>query len=216
MPMPRKLTDEKVVRLREMYKNARAYSDGLDPADEGYETVVETEERIGGVFGISRSLVRRIVLGLSYADVGGHIDEKRRAGSREIAVPATSVRVIIDKPGASPATFVYPPGTRVIVEGSPENPDDYNASGRPKATTTSTSAASTGSTTTPQADVKKAAPDPAADAAKRKRDRIARLEERLANPMTADSRKPALERQLDKLRYRGDAPDSAASASGNI
>lgn len=215
MPMPRKLTDEQVARLREMYKNARAYSEDLDPADEDHETVVETEERIGEVFGISRSLVRRIVLGLSYADVGGHIDEKRRAGSREIAIPATSVRVIIDKPGASPATFIYPPGTRVIVEGSPESPDDYNASGRPKHTSAGP-AASTGSTTTPQADVKKAAPNPAADAAKRKRDQIARLEERLANPMTADSRKPALERKLEKLRYRGDVPDSAAPSSGNI
>lgn len=214
MPMPRKLTDEQVAQLREMYKNARAYSEDIDPADEDHETVVETEERLGEVFGISRSLVRRIVLGLSYADVGGHIDEKRRAGSREIAVPATSVRVIIDKPGASPATFIYPPGTRVIVEGSPENPDDYNASGRPKAATASTPAPSGASTSRPH--VKETPPNPAADAAKRQRDEIARLRERLADPTTPAMRRSALQNKLDKLLYRGDAPDSAASASGNI
>lgn len=145
MGRPGKLTPNQVIEIREKYEHQRDLADN-DP--EYAETVATTEDRLAEHYGVSSSMIRRIVLGLSYARVGGPIDETRRAAAKEVldaAPPPRSVRLTITRPGMSPQTFVYPPGTAVTVVPVSEDPDNYTTTGKPK------EAASTPRKTAPKA-----------------------------------------------------------------
>ena len=128
MPMPRKLTDDQVEEIRHRYQRERRQADAV----ENGEPVYETENALADEYGVSRSLIRKIVLGLSYADVPGPLDEQRRATAREVleATPPTAVQVTITRPGQDRRSFVYPPGTEIAVQALPLNPDDYDGNGR--------------------------------------------------------------------------------------
>jgi len=129
MGRPGKLTPEQVVEIREAYEHQRDLTDN-DP--DYAETVATTEARLAGRFGISASMVRRIVLGLSYAALPGPIDAARRAVAKEVLdeTPPTAVRLTVSRPGLSALSFVYPPGTTVLVEPIAEDPGKYNATGK--------------------------------------------------------------------------------------
>lgn len=132
MGRPGKLTPNQVIEIREKYEHQRDLADN-DP--EYAETVATTEDRLAEHYGVSSSMIRRIVLGLSYARVAGPIDETRRAAAKEVldaAPPPRSVRLTITRPGMSPQTFVYPPGTAVTVVPVSEDPDNYTTTGKPK------------------------------------------------------------------------------------
>ena len=146
MARPGKLDDEKVRQIRSIYASAREYSEDVGPDDEGYQTA----ERLAETFGVSQPMIRRIVLGLSYASVDGPLDERRRATAKEVLdeKPPKSVRVTIQRPGGSAKSYVHPPGTTILIEPIFEDPDSYAESGLPlkgKAKATSTApVASTG------------------------------------------------------------------------
>lgn len=221
MARPGRFSDEDIVNIRTMYANARAYSEDLDPADEDYETVIDTEERLGLAFRISRSMIRRIVLGLAYADAGGPIDEQRQAAARESREEVNATELTVTRPGGNPKVFIYPGSTHIGVRAVVADLSQYNNSGLPNRHDNSEvspppAASKPMKAAKPRPYVQPASPDPAADAAKRQRDEIARTKEKLADPLTPQFRRQALQNKLDKLLYRGDAPDSAASMSGNI
>lgn len=131
MPMPRKLTDEQVVEIRYAYEHQRDISDN-DPEYPEVPVYV-TENNLADRYGVSRSLIRKIVLGLIYADLEGPIDTARHAKAKEVvsAFTPTAVRVTLTRPGQAPQAFVHPPGTEVKVEAIVEDVSKYNASGRP-------------------------------------------------------------------------------------
>ena len=218
MARPGRFTDEDIVSIRTIYANARRSSEELDPADEDYETVLDTEERLATAFRVSRSMIRRIVIGLAYADAGGPIDEQRQAADRASREEVNATELTVTRPGGNPKVFIYPAGTDVRVRAVVADLSRYNNSGLP------TRGGDTDDAPPPAASrptkvarpPQRTAADPAADAAKRQRDEIARLKERLADPTTPAMRRSALQNKLDKLLYRGDAPDSAGNASGNI
>lgn len=218
MARPGRFTDEDIVSIRTIYANARRSSEELDPADEDYETVLDTEERLATAFRVSRSMIRRIVIGLAYADAGGPIDEQRQAADRASREEVNATELTVIRPGGNPKVFIYPAGTDVRVRAVVADLSRYNNSGLP------TRGGDTDDAPPPAASrptkvarpPQRTAADPAADAAKRQRDEIARLKERLADPTTPAMRRSALQNKLDKLLYRGDAPDSAGNASGNI
>lgn len=131
MPMPRKLTDEQVVEIRYAYEHQRDISDN-DPEYPEVPVYV-TENNLADRYGVSRSLIRKIVLGLVYADLEGPIDTARHAKAKEVvsAFTPTAVRVTLTRPGQAPQAFVHPPGTEVKVEAIVEDVSKYSASGRP-------------------------------------------------------------------------------------
>lgn len=145
MPMPRKLTDEQVVEIRYAYEHQRDISDN-DPEYPEVPVYV-TENNLADRYGVSRSLIRKIVLGLIYADLEGPIDTARHAKAKEVvsAFTPTAVRVTLTRPGQAPQAFVHPPGTEVKVEAIVEDVSKYTASGRPvdKARTTTPKAEGT-------------------------------------------------------------------------
>jgi len=124
MARPGKLDDEKVRQIRSIYASAREYSEDVGPDDEGYQTVTQTEERLAETFGVSQPMIRRIVLGLSYASVDGPLDERRRATAKEVLdeKPPKSVRVTIQRPGGSAKSYVHPPGTQSSSSRSSRTP----------------------------------------------------------------------------------------------
>jgi len=132
MARPGKLDEDRVIELREAYAHQRNLADN-DPDPQYAATITETEARLARLFGISQPMVRRIVLGLSYANVGGPLDERRRAVAKEVVneTPPTAVRVTIQRPGATAKSYVHPPGTVVTVEGITEDPASYAESGLP-------------------------------------------------------------------------------------
>lgn len=216
MARPGKLDDEQVAQIRMIYASAREYSDEVGPDDEGYQTITETEERLATTFGVSQPMIRRIVLGLSYASVGGPLDERRRAVAKEVLdeTPPTAVRVTVTRPGGQPKVYVHPPGTTIFAEPIVADPTAYAESGLPlKGNRVPPAASPPMKRATSSAPT--AAPAQVGDAAKREKDEIARLRERLADPLTPEWRRPGLERKLEKLLYRGDV-DSTSSGSGNI
>lgn len=133
MGRPGKLTPEQVVEIRESYEHQRDLADN-DPDPDYRETVVQTEDRLSERYDVSSSMIRRIVLGLSYATAGGPIDERRRAVAKEVldANPPTAVRITTNRPGMSPQTFTYPPGTTVLVEPIVDDPNNYTTTGKLK------------------------------------------------------------------------------------
>ena len=218
MARPGRFTDEDIVSIRTIYANARRSSEELDPADEDYETVLDTEERLATAFRVSRSMIRRIVIGLAYADAGGPIDEQRQAADRASREEVNATELTVTRPGGNPKVFIYPGGTDVRVRAVVADLSRYNNSGLPtRGGDTDDAGPPAASRPTKVArPPQRTAADPAADAAKRQRDEIARLKERLADPTTPAMRRSALQNKLDRLLYRGDAPDSAGNASGNI
>lgn len=221
MARPGRFTDEDIVSIRTIYANARRSSEELDPADEDYETVLDTEERLATAFRVSRSMIRRIVIGLAYADAGGPIDEQRQAADRASREEVNATELTVIRPGGNPKVFIYPAGTDVRVRAVVADLSRYNNSGLPTRGGDTDDAPPPAASrpmkaSRPRQRAVETAADPAADAAKRQRDEIARLKERLADPTTPAMRRSALQNKLDKLLYRGDAPDSAGNASGNI
>ena len=201
MPMPRKLTDEKVIEIRYAYEHQRDISDN-DPEYPEVPVYV-TENNLADRYGVSRSLIRKIVLGLVYADLEGPLDERRRASAKEVvnATPPTAVEVVVTAPGRDPKTYTYPAGTRVSVVGVCKDTDAYSANGRPRR----------GTATSKAKDTSKAAATGGEDetlyAELTRLERIPKAE-----------RKPHHDRRIDTLRAtagRGE-PDSIGTASGNI
>lgn len=135
-PSPRKgrrlLEDTAVEELRQDYQYARGLArDAATP--EEWETVGDTEKRLGREYGLSTSAVHEIVLGLRYPDAPGPIDTPRRArydqylrereylGEKAARArmrdtpPPPSVVVSVTTPDGATVEAVYPPGTVVSV-----------------------------------------------------------------------------------------------------
>lgn len=202
-----RLTDDQIIEIRETYDHQRDLADN-DP--EYYETVMDTEERLAGRFDLSRSMIRRIVLGLSYAEVGGPIDEQRRAADKSAAgeVVHTAARITITRPGSKPKSYVHPPGTTVLVEPIVEDPNDYSESGLPLK---GDKASSSGKANARAAS--RASSSGADDEDESLHAELTRFER-----IPKAKRKPHHDRRIDTLRAllgRGET-DSARSASGNI
>ena len=191
-----RLTDDQIIEIRETYEHQRDLADN-DP--EYYETVMDTEERLAGRFELSRSMVRRIVLGLSYAEVGGPIDEQRRASDKSAAgeVVHTAARITITRPGSKPKSYVHPPGTTVLVEPIVEDPNDYGESGLPlKGERAPSSGKAKGKSTSSPRNAH-AAPDEdeSLHAELRRRQRA------IDDPTVSESMKGIHRRRNDKIRY---------------
>lgn len=73
-----RLEDETIRDLREAYAYSRELARDARIAEE-WETVGETEARLADQFGLSRSAVHEIVLGIRYADAPGPVAHARRA-----------------------------------------------------------------------------------------------------------------------------------------
>lgn len=200
MPMPRKLTNDQVVEIRYAYEHQRDISDN-DPEYPEVPVYV-TENNLADRYGVSRSLIRKIVLGLVYADLEGPLDERRRASAKEVvnATPPTAVEVVVTAPGRDPKTYTYPAGTRVSVVGVCKDTDAYSENGRPRRGTATSKA--------------KATPKAAdADEDETLHAELTRLER-----ISQSKRKPHHDRRIAALRGslgRGE-PDSVGNASGNI
>lgn len=199
MPMPRKLNNDQVVEIRYAYEHQRELAESDDP-DYPNEPVYVTENRLAADNGVSRSLIRKIVLGLVYADLDGPLDERRRASAKEVvnARPPTSVEVVIIAPGKDPKTYTYPAGTAVTIQGAHKDTDAYSENGRPRR-----SVATSKTSKTP------AQPD---------EDETLHAELKRLEALSQSKRNPRIDRRIEHLRGalgRGE-PDSAGNASGNI
>lgn len=74
------LSQERVAELREYHHHLREVDEALDE-DERDEALspATRDQKVADKFGVSVSLVRRIVMGLAHAEAGGPIDQARRA-----------------------------------------------------------------------------------------------------------------------------------------
>lgn len=132
-----RLAPEDVKAIREEYAWARQVA-ATAATPEDWETVQETERRVGHAHGLSHGAVHAIVLGLTYPSAPGPIDRARRARydryqeeserlgpdiarSRltdldvNTSMAPSRVVVMVTKPDGTGVETSYPVGTRVTV-----------------------------------------------------------------------------------------------------
>lgn len=142
-----RLTYDQVADLRRQYAFRRTLADDLDTADD-WETPRETEHALANRFGVTQSSVHDALLGLTYPDAPGPIDQPRRdahdlfqsekdrfgvavASSRQRVRNTTAniqrvpclVSVTVTVPGTEPTVVHYPSGTTVEVATYTDNDD---------------------------------------------------------------------------------------------
>lgn len=219
MARPGRFTDEKIVKIRDAYEHQRYLAD-TDP--DFTDTVMDTENRLAEEYGVSRSMIRRIVLGLAYADAGGPIDEQRAAADRSSRVDVNATELIVIRPGGEPKRYVYPGGTQIGVKAVVEDLDQYNESGTPikdrdkapaEATPASKSSGKKSSTATPAERPRTAASPPQTP-----RQELAWVNAQMKTPGIPQRRWNKLNERKAELRIECgyDEPDSAASSLGGI
>lgn len=217
MAKPGRFSDDEIVNIRTIYANARRSSEALDPEDEDHETVLETEERLAGNLGISRSMVRRIVLGLAYANAGGPIDEMRLAADRGSREEVNATELTVERPGRAPRTFIYPGGTLVSVRAVVADLAEYTESGTPVSGSTSTSAKGKAARSRrPAASTDQETSRPPMSSRERDEAELKRLHKKMVDPKTPPALRPMIRNQHEALRARmhGYGDSDAGSSSG--